>query len=57
MIHFILVCLIGGLVGAGWGLAGAFALKIIQKRPKLPRWPIVTGLLLGLAYALVGVAG
>ena len=57
MTHFAFVGLVCGIVGAGWGLAAAFALKVIQKRPRLPGWPVVAGLLVGLAFALTHLAG
>lgn len=40
------------LAGALNGLIVAFIIKWAGKRAKLPMWPVVTGLLLGLAVGL-----
>lgn len=40
------------LAGALNGLIVALLIKWIGKRPKMPTWPIVTGLLLGLGAGL-----
>ena len=57
MTHFIFVGLVCGIVGAGYGLAAAFALKLVQRLPRMPRWPVVTGLLIGLGLSLTQIAG
>jgi hypothetical protein len=39
----------------GWGLIGlvlAFAIKLIAKRERLPRWPIVACIALGVLVSL-----
>ncbi len=46
----------GALAGAFWGLVAAFCLKWARKSPKMPTWPIVSGLLLGLAGGLIQFA-
>ena len=40
-------------VGAFWGLIFAFVLRWARKQRELPKWPIVTGLLLGLLAAVL----
>lgn len=35
-------------VGAFWGLVFAFGVRWARKERELPRWPILTGVLLGL---------
>lgn len=40
------------LAGAFNGFIVALIIKWAGKRPKLPTWPVVTGLLLGLAVGL-----
>ena len=35
-----------------WGLAVAFAIKLVRKTRKLPKWPIAAGAVLGLIPAL-----
>lgn len=45
----------GAFAGAFWGLVAAFVLRWVRKSPKMPTWPIVTGLLLGLAFGLAQV--
>lgn len=42
----------GALAGAFWGLAVAFAIKLVRKTRKLPKWPIAAGAVLGLIPAL-----
>jgi len=44
------------LAGAFWGLVAAFIIKAVKKAPKMPLWPIVTGLLLGLIPGLMQMA-
>lgn len=44
------------LAGAFWGFVAALIMKAVKKAPKMPTWPIVTGLLLGLILGLLKVA-
>jgi hypothetical protein len=44
------------LVCMFWGLVAALVIKAVKKTPKMPTWPIVTGLLLGLIPGLLQMA-
>lgn len=44
------------LAGAFWGIFAALIMKAVKKAPKMPTWPIVTGLLLGLIPGVIQVA-
>ncbi|RZJ38330.1 MAG: hypothetical protein EON86_15890 [Brevundimonas sp.] len=52
MVHSLFVAVVGALVGALYGLVAALIFKWVRKAQKMPTWPILTGLLLGLAAAL-----
>ena len=56
MIHSLFVAVVGALVGALWGLVVALVLKSARKAPRMPTWPILTGLLLGLTAVLPQLA-
>lgn len=45
----------GGIGGAFWGLMVALIIKWARKEQKLPMWPIVTGLLLGMLSGLLAL--
>ncbi|WP_298123636.1 hypothetical protein [Brevundimonas sp.] len=46
-----IMLVVGGAVGcAFWGLVLALVLKWVRKLDRMPRWPIVGGLIVGALY-------
>ncbi len=56
MIHVLFVGVVSAMVGLFWGLVVALVIKWARKAPRMPTWPLVTGLLLGPAFALIQMA-
>ena len=56
MVHVLFVGVVCSIVGLFWGLVVALVIRWARKTPKMPSWPLVTGLLLGPAIALMQMA-